>query len=163
VVSNVIERGYAALGFVGCVDCAAVNNTVVDSEHWIVRILQETTSTGEYEFLPCGDNLVANNIFYFERGAVATDVNIGPNTAPETFTFANNLWYAHDAPAASAPTLPVGETGAVVGEDPAFASGYEIGVTSPAASTGTDYAGLVGDMAGQCYGSPPSIGAYEAR
>ena len=29
----------AAIAFVGCVDCAAINNTIVDPEHWVLRIL----------------------------------------------------------------------------------------------------------------------------
>jgi hypothetical protein len=55
----------------------------------------------------------------------------------------------------------VAETGAVVGVDPTFTTGYDIGPGSPAAGAGMPYEGLVGDMDGVCYGSPPSIGAYE--
>ncbi|HEX6971708.1 MAG TPA: hypothetical protein VF234_05780, partial [Limnochordia bacterium] len=43
---------------------------------------------------------------------------IGPATAPETFVFTGNWWYAADDPARSAPTLPTPETGGVVGVDP---------------------------------------------
>ena len=42
-----------------------LNNTIVDPENWIFRILQETTTSGEHEFLPCGDNLVQNNLVYY--------------------------------------------------------------------------------------------------
>jgi hypothetical protein len=44
-------------------------------------------------------------------------VNIGPATAPETFTFARNAWYCVDNPRL-APQLPTGEQDGLVGEDP---------------------------------------------
>ena len=49
---------------------------------------------------------MGTNLVYFERADLSTYVNIGPDTAPETFTFANNLWYARDNPAQSEPSLP---------------------------------------------------------
>jgi len=48
------------------------------------------------------------------------EVNIGPNTAPETFRFARNVWYCLDAPAKSRPSLPTPEVGGVYGQDPLF-------------------------------------------
>jgi len=51
-VANLIEGSMAAVAFVGCVDCVAANNTIVDPSRWVVRVLQETTSSGEYDFLP---------------------------------------------------------------------------------------------------------------
>jgi hypothetical protein len=169
VIANVIVGGYAALAFVGCVDCLAAHNTIIDPEHWILRILQETTTGGGYEVLPCGGGRVVNNLVYFARGDLATWVNIGADTAPATFTFANNLWYAHDTPGASSPAtdLPVTESAPVVGQDPQLrdpgAGDYSIPTGSPAAAAGATTAGVAGDITGACYGSPPSIGAYQAR
>jgi hypothetical protein len=140
----------------------ALNNTIVDPDNWIFRILQETTTTGEYEFLPCGDNLVQNNLVYFDYGDISTYVNIGPNVDETSFAFNNNLWYAHDNPSASEPTLPVTETDAVVGEDPDFTTGYEIDSSSPAYQAGLAHDALTGDYVGECYLEPPSIGAHEA-
>jgi hypothetical protein len=164
-VANVIKGGTAALAFVGCVGCLAANNTVVDPKKWSLRILQETTTSGGYTFTECSNNTVVNNIFTFSRAVVSTDVNIGPGTQPGTFAFSNNLWFARDNPGQSKPTLPVAETAPVVGQDPGFqdapAGDYRISAASPAAGKGKAVAGVTGDMAGKCYGTPPSIGAYE--
>jgi hypothetical protein len=161
VVSNVIVGAVASFAFVGCVGCAAVNNTIVDPENWILRILQETVTSGEYEFLPCADNLVQNNLVTFAIGDLSTWVNVGPDVAAETFTFTTNLWYAHDDPTASAPDLPVAETGAIAGQDPLLDGEYAIPSESPAWHAGTPWTGLVGDLRGACYADPPSIGAFE--
>ena len=90
-------------------------------------------------------------------------MNIGSNTSPETFTFSNNLWYAHDDPSASQPTLPVAETDPVVSQDPGLDSDFGITSSSPAAGAGATYDGLVGDYDGDCWNSPPSIGAQEVQ
>jgi hypothetical protein len=165
VIANVIEGGETPFAFVGAVDSLAANNTIIDPENWLLRILQETVSDGTYEFLPSGNNTVLNNLFYFDRGSLSTYINIGPNTAPETFTFSNNLWYAHDDPALSQPTLPVTETDGVVGQAPMFqdpAGGdYRLQSGSPAVGQGTPVDGVVEDYDGRAYNVPPSIGAFE--
>lgn len=56
--------------------------------------------------------------FKLPRADVNTFVNIGPNTRPDTFEFADNLWYCEDRPSASEPDLPTQETGGVYGIDP---------------------------------------------
>jgi len=168
VLANVIEGSTAALAFVGCVDCVAAHNTIVDPDRWILRILQETTSSGSYTFEPCKDNLVENNIFYFDRSQLHAFINIGPNTAGDTFTFTANLWYAHDNPGQSQPDgLPVTENQGIYGQDPAFADpsseDFHITTSSPAAGAGAASSPLLtGDMDGHCYQDPPAIGAYEA-
>ena len=161
-VANVIEGSTAAIAFVGCVDCIAANNTIVDPENWMFRILQETTTHDGFEFLPARDGVVVNNLVYFERGALSTDVNVGPNTASETFRFENNLFYAWDDPSRSAPTLPGMEVGSIVGEDPDLAIDHRIGAASPAAAAGVVVNGVHSDIDGVCYSSPPAIGAHEA-
>jgi len=167
VIANVIEGGETPFVFVGAVDSLAANNTVIDPENWLLRILRETVSDGTYEFLPSGNNTLVNNLFYFDRGDLSTYVNIGPNTAPETFTFSNNLWYAHDDPAQSQPTLPVTETGGVVGQDPLLqdpAGGdHHLQGGSPAIGQGAAVAGVVDDYDGLAYNVPPSIGAFEGN
>jgi len=167
VIANVIEGGETPFAFVGAVDSLAANNTIIDPENWLLRILQETVSDGTYEFLLSGDNTVVNNLLYFDRGALSTYVNIGPNTAPETFTFSNNLWYAHDNPAQSQPSLPVAETGGVVGQDPLLqdpAGGdYHLQSGSPALGGGAPVVGVVDDYDGLAYSAPPSIGAFEGN
>ena len=168
VQANVIVGGTAALAFVGCIDCLAAHNTIITPRRWLIRILQETTSQGEYVFEPCGNNAVVNNIFYFDRSVISTYVNIGSNTAPETFNFAGNLWYARDDPASSRPQLPVEETSGIYGQDPGFVDAsqgdWHIGPSSPAANSGVNWPDLTAtDRDGRCFGSPPSRGAYQAQ
>jgi hypothetical protein len=165
VLANVFEGATTPVAFVGTVESVVANNTIVSPSRWVLRILQETTSSGGYEFLPCGNNRFENNLIYFERSSISVDVNIGPDTAPETFSFSNNLWYAHDTPEASEPTLPVAETNGIYSENPQFADAaagdYCIGKDSPAARRGLAPALTNEDIAGTCYRTPPSIGAYE--
>jgi|GEM_PF-266268 len=167
VISNIIRGSDAALAFVGCVDCLAANNTIVNPGNWLIRILQETTTEDDYEFLPCSNNQFTNNLVYFDRGDLSTYVNIGPNTSPETFSFSNNLWYAHDNPAQSQPDLPVTESDGIAGEDPLLAdpaaNDYHLQANSPAIGNGTAIAGVVYDYDGVAYNTPPSIGAFEGN
>ena len=169
VTANLFQGGDCAAAFVGCVDCVFAQNTVIDPQNWFFRILQETVTSDGYTFEPARNGRVENNIFYFRRGDLsASDVNVGANTAPETFSFTNNLWYAHDNADASAPTtLPVDETNGVVGQDPGFTDAgngdYRIGASSPAAGKGKVIEGAVGDIDGACWNTPPSIGAYESK
>ncbi len=168
-VANVIQGSPAALAFVGCVECVAANNTIVDPTHWLIRILQETTTSGDYEFLPCSDNTVVNNLFYFDRSDLSSyrDINIGPDTAPETFVFSHNLWYAHDDPAQSEADLPVTETNGLVGQNPLLADpaggDYHLQDDSPAIGSGTPVVGVAVDYDGNGYNTPPSIGAFEGH
>ena len=165
VTANVIEGGVAPLAFVGAVDSLAANNTIINPTNWLLRILQETTSTGSYEFLACADNILVNNLFYFDRSDLSVHVNIGPNTNSGSFTFANNLWYAHDNPASSQPNLPVTETDSLVGQDPQLVSpaagNYHLLNTSPAIGAGQPIFAVPEDFDGLPYNNPPSIGAFE--
>ena len=163
VVANVFEGSYASLAYVGCVGCVVANNTIIDPENWILRILQETVTSPPYTFEACRDGVFVNNLVVFDRSALSTYLNIGPNTAPDTFTFASNLWYAWDNPAQSQPTLPVTETNGIYGQDPQLGPGYRIGPSSPAAGSGEVTAWAWGDRNGSCYASPPSRGAFEVR
>ncbi|GAG18251.1 unnamed protein product, partial [marine sediment metagenome] len=90
-------------------------------------------------------------------------VNIGPDTASETFTFANNLWYAYDSPSQSEPTLPVTESNGIYGLDPIFGTDYRVSGASPAATAGTITEWTWGDLCGACFADQPTIGAYEVR
>ncbi len=169
VIANTIVGGETPLAFVGCVDCAALNNTIVRPHNWLFRILQETVTTAEYEFLPASNGLFANNVIVFDRGDISTHVNIGGDTAPDTFTFTTNLWFAADDAAQSDPSgdLPTPETGAIVGVDPQLvdlAGGdYHLTPGSPAAASGTAFAALSADLDFVCYHDPPSRGAFELR
>lgn len=160
-IANVFVGGVAAANFVGCVDCLAANNTIIDPERWVVRILQETVSDGSYEFLPASGGRFINNLVVYSRGVLSTHVNVGEGTDASSFVFANNLWYASDSPGESAPDLPVVESDGVVGDDPGLSDDYSIAEGSPAAGAGVALDELGADFAGECYRDPPSIGAFE--
>ena len=167
VLSSIFQGSLCAVAFVGSVECVVSNNTIVDPTNWLFRILQETVSSGEYEFLPCSDNTFRNNIVYFDFSDLSTYVNIGANTEPATFTYAHNLWYAHDRPGASQPAnLGAPEAAGIYGIDPLFADAQSLDCSiddaSAASGAGQTPALSEGDFAGKCYGEPPSIGALEA-
>jgi len=161
VVSNLFEGSNAPIAYVGCVGCVVANNTIIDPHTWILRILQETTTSPPYEFAACSDGVFENNLVSFERADLSTWVNIGPNTAPSSFTFDHNLWYAWDQPSQSEPSLPVAETGGIYGLDPELDGAFHIAPSSPAAGAGADTPLTTGDIDGVCYREPHSLGAFE--
>ncbi|MGD9252829.1 MAG: hypothetical protein PVG92_02715 [Holophagae bacterium] len=163
VVANVFEGSIAPIAYVGCVGCVVANNTIIDPDNWILRILQETTTTPPYTFEACRNGVFMNNLVYFNRNDLSTDVNVGPNTDAGSFTFANNLWYAWDNPSQSQPNLPAAESGGLYGDDPDLDDAYRIGTLSPAAGAGTPTAHAWGDLDGLCYAATPSIGAFRPR
>jgi hypothetical protein len=167
VTANVIIGSVAPLAFVGAVDSLAANNTIINPTNWLMRILQETITSGSYEFLPCGDNEVSNNLFYFDRSDLSQweYINIGSNTDPGSFSFSNNLWYAHNNPAQSQPNLPVVESNGLVRQDPLMVSvgsgDYHLQSNSPAIGAGLPIFQVPEDFDGIPYNLPPSIGAFE--
>jgi len=163
LVANLIEGSVAPVAYVGCVGCVVANNTIVDPGNWILRILQETTSTSPYTFEECSFGIFVNNLVYFDRSSLSTYVNIGPDTASETFTFANNLWYAYDSPSQSEPTLPVTESNGIYGLDPIFTTDYQVSGASPAVAAGAPTEWTWGDLCGRCFADQPTIGTYEVR
>ena len=117
--------------------------------------------------MPSRDGVFANNIVWFERGVVSSEeINVGPNTAPETFTFLHDLYYAYDDPTQSAVDTPVAEIMAIVGEDPGFAAvdtlDVAVGTGSPAYHAGAPAWTPRGDHVARCYDEPPTVGALEA-
>jgi hypothetical protein len=165
VFANIFQGCTASVAYVGCVTSIVANNTIVTPTRWIARILQETTTSPPYEFLPCGNNRFDNNIVYFNSSLLNTHVNVGGNTAPETFTYANNLWYAYNNPAASTPSLQGTVTNNKTGINPLLAnpaqSNYSITMSSQATTNGRFISALSADHANQSFLNPPSIGAFE--
>lgn len=171
VVANVFLRGGtesgAPIAFVGCDGCQFVHNTVITPEGgWIARILQETTGA---RFTPSRNGLVANNLYVLNVDALRTFVNVGADTAPETFTFANNLWFALDRDDFGGPTLPSeipAEAGAVVQEDPLLvdrAGGdFSLSAGSPAIGAALAMDDLTPGYDGRCFSNPAAIGALPA-
>lgn len=167
IVANVFVRGGAdsgaAIAYVGCDGCVFANNTVVEPRTWVARILQESTDA---RFVPSRNGLFVNNVVVFRGSDLRTFVNVGGGTAPETFTFANNLWYALDDPAFDGPTLTDGipaETGSVIQMDPGItADDPDLCAGAPGAASGRAVDGLCLDLRDVPYLSPPSIGAVQA-
>lgn len=157
-VANVLAGGDAAIAFVGCVDCLAAHNTIVDPQHWTIRILQETVDSA---FLPASGGRVVNNLVSFERAVVSADVNVGPDVDAESFAFETNWFYAWDDPGASAPDLPGTESGTMSGADPLLDFGYGLQPGSPAVGVGTPGVDTLGDLAGACWAATPAVGAFE--
>ncbi len=106
----------AAVSFVG-VDGAVVRfNTIYNPARWAIRILQETRAEG---FVPSRNGVFTDNLVVFRSDRwFEGGVNIGPDTAPGTFTFARNWWYCEDTPERSKPTLPSPEKDGVYGVNP---------------------------------------------
>lgn len=133
-------RGGAPVAFVGVDGAIVRNNTFYRPSKWVIRILQEKTDAG---FVPCRRGVFERNIVVFRSGEwSAGGVNIGPKTAPETFTFAGNFWFCEDQPNRSRPQLPTPEKDAIVGQDPKFkdpANGdFSLRPESPAKERGAE-------------------------
>ena len=161
VMANVIEGSETAIAYVGCTQVKVYNNTILFPKKWVVRILQETVNPAR--FLPSGNNAFFNNIVVIDNN-VSTEVNIGPNTASNTFSFENNLWYKSTNANWQGPNLP----GNVVKQlitNPQIISGslYKIDRSSPAVGYGKLHDGVALDKEGNEYGAPPSVGAYEGN
>lgn len=106
----------APLAFVGVDGALVQQNTLYDPGRWALRILQENTLRG---FVPSRNGVFRRNIIMFQFSRWASGgVNIGPNTAPQTFRFQENWWYCIDDPRRSQPRLPTAEQGGVYGRDP---------------------------------------------
>lgn len=171
IVANLFERvgadSGAPVAYVGCDACVFANNTVIEPRTWVARILQESPDA---RFVPSRDGLFVNNIVVFDTGDIRTFVNVGPGTAPDTFTFANNLWYATDQGAGwGGPTYSDGvpaEMSSVLQMDPLLADraggNYRPMAGSPAGGIGRGLGfAQPPDYDGRCYGDPPSAGAFE--
>ncbi len=160
VYANVFIRGVVPIAYVGSENVDVANNTIYMPEKWVIRILQETVDTSR--FVPCRNGIFRNNIIFFSS-AVTTHVNIGPNTAPQSFLFSHNLWYNSSVPTQSTPSLPVTETSAIIGQNPIFFSTSDFAIQwgSPAISSGFQNYSLGTDISGLHYKDPPSRGAYE--
>lgn len=160
VFSNVFIGSWAPIAFVGSVRVKVINNTFYEPENWAIRILQETTEPG---FLPCGDNEYRNNIIYLTTDI--TEVNIGPNTDPQSFMFSNNLWYNASSSTWN-PVLPVADNGQII-DDPMFLNpgeeDFRIPENSPAVGSGITVSEPTHDFIQHSFDTPPSIGAFEGN
>lgn len=162
VYANVFIGSDAPVAFVGTINTEVVNNTFYLPTKWVLRILQETVDPDR--FPPCGYNTFRNNIIYIDN-QVSVECNIGPNTAPETFTFSNNLWFHSENSNWPGPDLPVEDTDHIEGDDPLFvdASSEDFALMegSPAIGAGYDVTDPSVDYNEVQFLAPRSIGAFE--
>lgn len=87
------DGGLSAIAFVGVDGAVARHNTIYCPTKWVFRILQENADP---RFTRCRDVRLEKNLIVFRSEAVKTVVNVGGNTAPETFTFESNVWCCLD-------------------------------------------------------------------
>ena len=109
-MGSTFHLGEAAVAYVSSTDCVFDYNTIVDPEKWVMRILKEG---GPYQ---TANNTFRRNLIYY--GNVSSVQNIGANTLPATFDYAENYWYKWTNPGGSIPSLPGGETDPAGGVDP---------------------------------------------
>jgi hypothetical protein len=163
VYANIFVGSQAPIAFVGCIDSEVINNTFYLPTKWVIRILQETVDVTR--FAPCGKNTFKNNIIFHDN-QVATDCNIGPNTDPASFTFANNLWFHSQNATWNGPVLPSTESNRVLG-NPLFTNAliddFSLQTNSPAIGKGSAVADPIKDFTGVSYALPRSIGAFEGK
>jgi Right handed beta helix region len=167
IVANTFRRtGSTPVAFVGCDACVFANNTIVDPTGYVVRILEENLERG-----PGADGFFGNNIVVFSSSLLNgySWVNIGAGTLPETFTFANNLWFDLDGSSFDAPDIegPITETASVIQQDPLFvdlaSDDFHLEQGSPAQGAGTAVPrGVLADLDGALYPDPPDLGAFVA-
>ncbi|MBL0174265.1 MAG: hypothetical protein IPP94_03190 [Ignavibacteria bacterium] len=164
VFSNVFTGSMSPIAYVGAVRCAVMNNTIYRPGKWAIRILQETVGPN---YLPCGENIFSNNIVVVTNAAANPTINIGSNTAPQTFLFSNNLWYNEQNTSWSGPNLPVSETAGILNRNPLLtdpANGdFAIPLSSPATGKGMTTVEPAADFLGRAFASTRSIGAVEGN
>jgi hypothetical protein len=127
VAGNRFVGGIAAVAWVTADGGHVHHNTFVDQEKWVLRILQENQDP---RMRPCHDGLFEDNLIVVDD-RVRVVVNVGPNTAPETFRFRRNAWYSPDG---RPPQLPAVETDGVVGVGQPLAEARERGSRPQAAA-----------------------------
>lgn len=117
VERNVFIGSAAPVAFVGCDESFVRFNTIYCPKRWALRILQETRDP---RFFPSRNGRFEDNIIAFRSDELRAIVNVGPDTAPETFQFARNVWYCIDNPTRSRPSLPTKEVDGIYGKNPSF-------------------------------------------
>jgi len=163
IVANIFVRpGSTSVAFVGCDTCVFANNTIIEPQRYIARILEENTTRTS------GSNgYFINNIIVFNMSQAFRFVNVGADTNPATFSFGWNLWYALDDASFTGPTYAGGippETSSIIQQNPNLSSEYRTLAGSPAFGQGNIAVprGLVGDYDRAEFNQPPAIGAFAA-
>ncbi len=121
VVEDCVFSGSTApIAYVGVDGAIVRHNTIYRPRGWVLRILQETRAD---DFVPSRRGVFTRNIVAFRSDELRAVVNVGPGTAPETFEFAENVWFCIDRPGRTrelVSSLPTAERSGTHGEDPRF-------------------------------------------
>jgi len=112
VAGNHFVGSTAPIAYVTSISCLVRQNTIVNPEKWVVRILQEQPTD---KFKSCQQGVFETNLIVFDK-RVQTFVNVGPNTKPETFSFRKNAWFCTDGN--RRPSLPSKEINGIYQIDP---------------------------------------------
>jgi len=163
VHSNIIIGSVAAIAYVGSINVKVINNTIVNPEKWVIRILQETVD--EERFEQCGNNTFSNNLIYL--GNLNTETNIGPDTSPESFKFSDNFWYNYENINWAGPDIPVIDDNQIINLSPEFENisekNFKLKEGSPAIAC-INYLGKPNyDYYGNAFLNPRSAGAIEFK
>ncbi|WP_428304057.1 hypothetical protein [Lacipirellula sp.] len=113
---NVIIGGSSSFSWVNIDGGAFHHNVVSRPGQWVARILNENSGSAIVDTQ--NGSFHDNRIVYNDTASeFSTAVNVGPETLPNTFTFARNEWLnlANPTAAGSTPSLPTPETGGVYG------------------------------------------------
>ena len=112
VAGNRIVGSMAPIAWVTAQGGHVHHNTIVFPERWTLRILEETENP---LFVKCRGGVFEHNLVVFDS-RLRGFVNVGPNTAPETFVYRHNAWY--DVDGARRPKLTAPEKDGVYQIDP---------------------------------------------
>ena len=116
IEGNVVIGGGAAFSWVN-IDGGIVHHNLAQGQApWVMRILNENPGTAIV--VTKNGQFRDNEIAFATGGAFNSVVNVGDDTAPETFQFAGNRWVnlADPTPDGSRPKLPAEESGGIYGE-----------------------------------------------
>jgi hypothetical protein len=133
VAGNRFRGSPCAVAWVSADGGRVYRNTILYPQQWVLRVLQEQSVP---PFQPCRGGIFEENLVVFDR-RVTTFVNVGPQTAPETFLFRKNAWFQSDG--ARRPDLPTAEKAGIYQVDPRLNS-----PTSPEARATSSDARLKG-------------------
>lgn len=87
--------GLSAVAFVGVDGAVVRHNTIYRPRRWAFRLLQENT---DERLVACRRGKVEKNVIAFRSDEMREILNIGGNTAPDTFEFSGNAWSCLDRP-----------------------------------------------------------------
>ncbi|MBI1386984.1 MAG: hypothetical protein GC154_00870 [bacterium] len=168
--ANTFHQCQTPAAFVGSEYCLFAHNTVYLPGKWAARILQENTGA---RFVQSRYGVYANNIVVIDD-QVSTLVNVGPNTQPDTFRFAGNLFF-HKSQPGFQQVLPGEEFPNGFGLNPEFVNApddFHLRADSPAFGASLNLHEAIGDwpievpklgdVEGVCWKTPAAVGALQS-